>query len=131
VEIEEHGNAIRGQQDVGWLQIQMEQSPIVRILKGIGQTGPDPADDIGERRGLKGTPNQTVRRWTGFPGSISMESREKIATGNRLSSRPDSGQHIAEGCSSEVRQTQAPKTVRWELVNGIQGDDVRVLESCQ
>ena len=42
VEVEEHGGAVGGDQDVGRLQIPVEQSPRVGMVEPLGQPGDDP-----------------------------------------------------------------------------------------
>ena len=42
VEIQQHGRAVGGEQDVGGLQVAVEQAPRMRVVEAFGQSGDDP-----------------------------------------------------------------------------------------
>jgi hypothetical protein len=56
VEVQEHGHAVAGDQDVRRLDVAVQDPPVVRVLQRLGQAGAPPGDRPGERPGPQGHP---------------------------------------------------------------------------
>ncbi len=54
VEVEEHGHAVGGDQDVGWLDVAVEDAALVGVIEGLGQPGAPPGDGPVMRSAFQG-----------------------------------------------------------------------------
>ena len=109
VEVEEHRRAVRRDQDVGRLEIKVQQPAIVGVLQCIGEARADPADNFGrggpfEEAGGRSASGGGRCRRRGFGpacGGQQVFSRKRSTAIGRF------GEQVGQGRAAEIRQAQS------------------------
>ena len=129
VKIQQHGLGIRGQQHVGGLQVQMDQAMFVRIVQRVGQAGPHPAHGLNVGSAAKELPVRAHGRDGNLPGLGLVQGIENVLA-RPLSHRLvfEDLQHPGQAGAAEIRHAQQPQVAGGIILNGVERDNVRVLQ---
>ena len=128
VEVQEHGQAVLGDEDVGRLDVAVQHAALVRVLQGLGQPRPPPGDR--PRVGPPGQGVPTGRSWPVAPGLEPVERVDERGPGTR-GRRGRLGQDPSQGQPAEVRHAEEMEPSRRVGTVGVDGDNVGMLQPCQ
>src|SRR5207244_9855384 len=129
-EVQEQGLPIRGQQHVGGLQVEVNQTALMRVLQAVRQASAEAADGVDIRSAGKGL-EITAAAWKAqrrflLSGFQRVRQGPACALGRRLTV-----QELKDPCecgAAEERHAQGAEIPVRKVVDGVERDDVRMLE---
>ena len=133
MEIQQHRLGVGREQDIGRLQVHVDQPSLVGILQRVGQAGDLPADRANVRRLREKPPRRArggLRPGVGLPGPVEqLEQGPSAALVRRNAAQL--GEDPSQGRPAQVRHAKRTQPAGRKLVLAVQGHDVGVLQACQ
>jgi hypothetical protein len=129
VEVQEHGLAVGGEEDVGGLEVEVNQAALMGEVEGVGEGGGGPADrlgvgDAGEHLAGGAVGGGRCRLLDAVDGV------EDVAAGALVQRHGGEGfKERGEGGAAEAGHAEDAEVAVGVVADGVEGDDVGVLEA--